>query len=65
MAKRTYYEIVRTGTTFTQFGPLPDTVLSRHASYEAAEKAFDSASGPTRLVAVTGTQRLVMDAAIC
>jgi hypothetical protein len=64
MAKRTY-EVIRKATTFTQFGPSPDTVLSRHASYETAKKAFDSASGNIRLVEVTGTQRLVMDAAMC
>lgn len=64
MAKRTY-EIIRMGTTFTQFGPSPETVLSRHSSYDAARKVFDRTSGNIRLVEITGTQRLVLDAAMC
>jgi hypothetical protein len=65
MAIQRRYEVVRQGTTFTQFGPSPDTVLSRHKSYESARRAFDRATGNIRLVEWCGTQRNVLDAAIC
>jgi hypothetical protein len=61
--KRTY-EVIRNSTTFTQFGPSPETLLSRHTSYDAAKRAFNKAHGNIRLVEVCGTQRKVLDAAL-
>ncbi len=58
------YEVIRQSTTFTQFGPSPETLLSRHKSYDAAKKAFDNATGNTRLVEVWNGRRTVLDAAL-
>jgi hypothetical protein len=65
MAIQRRYEVIRMGTTFTQFGPSPETVLSKHKDYDAARKAFDRATGNRRLVEWYGAQRNVLDVAIC
>ena len=63
MAKLVYH-VIRQGTTFTALGPSPDKVLSRHASYDAAKRAFDRAHGNIRLVEIDGARRTVLDAAL-
>ena len=65
MAIQRRYEVIQSGTTFTEFGPTPDKVLSKHKSYDAARKVFDRATGNRRLVEWYGTQCNVLDAAIC
>jgi hypothetical protein len=65
MAIQRRYEVIRVGTTFTQFGPSPETVVSTHKSYDAAKRSFNAAHGSTRLVEICGNQRKVLDAAIC
>lgn len=58
------YEVLRRGTTFTAFGPSPETLISKHASLAAARKAFNSLCGNHVLVEVYGSQRTVLDHAL-
>jgi hypothetical protein len=48
------YKIVRKGTTFTAYGMTPDTVLSKHKTLDAAEKAFDKVVGRAVLLSPDG-----------
>jgi hypothetical protein len=48
------FTIVRKGSGWTATGPTPDTILSRHASYETARAAFDRVNGPACLVDPAG-----------
>jgi hypothetical protein len=52
MAKQ--FKVIRRGTSFNQYGPTPDTVLSCHKTYEAARKSFDAGWGAKQLIGPDG-----------
>ena len=50
------YQIIRKGTGWSQYGPDPDRVLSRHKTEAAAQRAFDRLTGHAVLIGPDGSQ---------
>jgi len=58
------YELLQRGTTFTQFGPSPERLVSKHTTLRAGEKAFNESFGHRVLVEVSNGRRTVLQQAL-
>lgn len=58
------YEVLARGTTFTQFGPSPERLLFKTASFKKAQRFFDEAYGNRVLVEIHAGVRTVINHAL-
>lgn len=58
------YEVLRRGTTFTQFGPSPETLLLKTSSLKKAQSFFDETYGNRVLVEIYGGRRTTINHAL-